>query len=99
MTAYGTSFRGRPEEVRLVVSNGVASRSNGAGAALLRVGRALQPAAFWERLVPDDRLRNLISREHFEVLCDGSELVLDTLGSAGTLVNGVLVRQRRPLRS
>ncbi|CAK0875743.1 unnamed protein product [Prorocentrum cordatum] len=57
--------------------------------ARLLVGRAAQPAALWERLLPEETLRRAVSPEHFEIAVDEeAELVLRNLSSTGTLVNG-----------
>lgn len=64
----------------------------------LRVGRKAQPLKFWETLVPDEASRNKISREHFEVQPAGSGWTLASLGAAGTLVNGKLIKESAPLR-
>eukprot|EP00929_Paragymnodinium_shiwhaense_P065071 TRINITY_DN32663_c0_g1_i1.p1 TRINITY_DN32663_c0_g1~~TRINITY_DN32663_c0_g1_i1.p1 ORF type:complete len:555 (-),score=96.94 TRINITY_DN32663_c0_g1_i1:676-2271(-) len=55
----------------------------------VRVGRNVQPQPFWEVLVPDEGMRNAVSREHFEVILgDEGLLTLRNLSGAGTLVNG-----------
>lgn len=66
----------------------------------LRIGRAVQAPQFWEEHVPDAALRNAISREHFEVRVGGrgGTPMLRNLSSAGTLLNGNLVRDSIPLR-
>ncbi|CAK9036880.1 unnamed protein product [Durusdinium trenchii] len=61
---------------------------------IVRVGRALQPPEFWQSIVPDEALRNAISRSHFEIspTPDG-QIVLVNLSVAGTLLNGNMVQQ------
>lgn len=65
------------------------------GADKLRVGRAVQSPAVWERLLPDENVRNTISREHFEIFsgledADGAGQVLwiRNISSKGSLLNG-----------
>mmetsp|Transcript_59931 Transcript_59931/g.118868 ORF Transcript_59931/g.118868 Transcript_59931/m.118868 type:complete len:652 (-) Transcript_59931:79-2034(-) len=64
----------------------------------LRVGRVLQTAELWERLLPNEEIRNTVSREHFEIheirAEDAGEEVafaLRNLSANGTFVNGTLV--------
>merc|ERR1712232_540493 len=56
--------------------------------ARLRVGRSVQPPAFWNMLLPDTTIQNAISREHFEVTMEERGILLKNLSSAGTWVNG-----------
>lgn len=56
--------------------------------AQLRVGRTLQDQKFWADLLPDEALRNTVSREHFELSVEDCGLWLKNLSGAGTLVNG-----------
>ena len=65
----------------------------------VRVGRALQPLEFWQTLVPDETLRNAISREHFDVCPTADGVVLINRSIAGTLHNGVLVQQQTRVNS
>lgn len=71
----------------------------------LRVGRVLQAADLWERLIPDEQIRNTVSREHFEIhelrAEDASEqasFALRNLSSNGTFVNGTLVSNETRLQ-
>ncbi|CAK0788480.1 unnamed protein product [Prorocentrum cordatum] len=57
----------------------------------LRLGRAVQPPAFWQALLPREDLRNTVSREHFELAPQGGELRLTNRSVFGTLVNNELV--------
>lgn len=79
----------------------------GAAMGILRVGRAWQAMAFWEAAVSDAALRNTVSREHFEVhLLEPHQAAAETTpaltlvncSSAGTLVNGAMVRERAALK-
>lgn len=69
---------------------------------LLRVGRAAQPGAFWEAVVPNGSLRNAVSRDHFEVHAQaaaaGAAVSLVNRSAVGTLVNGILIRESCPLK-
>lgn len=67
----------------------------------LRIGRSIQPKQFWDKLIPDEGARNRVSREHFEVKFSSSsgEATLVNISGAGTLVNGVRVRDQRALRN
>ena len=58
----------------------------------LRVGLSVQPASFWEALVPDAALREAIPAEQFEVVKEACGLRLRNLSAGGTLVNGRIVR-------
>lgn len=68
---------------------------------LLRVGRASQSVQTWEHLLPDEVVRNTVSREQFELLgrtdsSDESELqfcefILKNLSGRGTSLNGDVV--------
>ena len=60
----------------------------------IRVGRAMQPQEFWQTLVPDESLRNAISREHFDVCPTDEGVTLINRSVAGTLLNGVLIQQQ-----
>lgn len=66
---------------------------------LLRVGRAMQPREFWQAAVPDEALRNAVSREHFQVHPSACGALLVNLSSAGTLLNGTLVQQQSVIQS
>jgi len=55
----------------------------------LKIGRTVQPASVWEAVVPDERLRNTISREHFKIVSRGAgAFELENSSAGGTLVNG-----------
>jgi len=58
-----------------------------------RVGRTVQELELWNRLVPDDALRNTISREHFRLRVDRTKLTLHNLSGGGTSVNGTVVNE------
>ena len=64
----------------------------------IRVGRSMQAPEFWNAVVPDETLRNAISRQHFEVSA-GERLLLKNLSLAGTLVNGHMVQQQHKLQN
>lgn len=65
----------------------------------VRVGRAMQPIEFWQTLVPDESLRNAISREHFDVCPTADGVMLINRSIAGTLHNGVLVQHQTRVNS
>jgi len=91
-----------PEAERFLCAS---SQGVGSGSSL-RVGRSIQPTRLWELLVPEEKFRNKISREHFEVQFSGkeveklgSEAALVSLSLAGTLVNGRRVHEPVALRT
>ena len=63
-------------------------------AGTVRVGRSMQPPEFWQSLVPDESLRNAISREHFEICPAENGIVLVNRSTAGTLLNGKFVLEQ-----
>merc|ERR1719217_422041 len=42
------------------------------GAMELKVGRTVQPLSLWEKLLPDESLRNTVSRAHFLIIRSGA---------------------------
>jgi len=62
--------------------------------ALLKVGRGVQLAAFWAALLPDQAMRNTVSREHFQIEFDELDLCLLNFSSTGTIVNRKLIHDR-----
>jgi len=70
-----------------------------AGLAKFRMGRSSQPQEFWEQVLPDESVRNTISREHFEIVAAAGDtreeysptLWLKNLSSKGTLLNGTVL--------
>ena len=64
----------------------------------VQVGRALQPLEFWQALVPDEALRNAISRTHFAISPKDTSLLLVNLSVAGTLLNGQMVQQEAEVK-
>lgn len=66
----------------------------------LRVGRTVQPTSVWQALVPDERLQNTISREHFKIVYQASGgFELENVSAGGTLVNGKRLTGRSPIRN
>jgi pSer/pThr/pTyr-binding forkhead associated (FHA) protein len=53
----------------------------------------VQDLELWNQLVPDDALRNTISREHFRLRVDRTKLTLHNLSGGGTSVNGTVVNE------
>eukprot|EP00435_Cladocopium_sp_Y103_P069048 s265_g32.t1 len=64
----------------------------------IRVGRSMQAPEFWSSLVPDETLRNAVSRQHFEIASKGGKLMLTNLSLAGTLLNGHMVQQHHKVQ-
>ena len=58
----------------------------------------MQAPEFWSSLVPDETLRNAVSRQHFEISSKGEKLMLTNLSLAGTLVNGHMVQQQHKVQ-
>lgn len=78
----GPGVRSLPEGRRCLSAN-----------AVLKVGRAVQHAEFWETLLPEALLRGAISREHVEIgVLQAGKATLKNLSAVGTLVNGELIR-------
>jgi pSer/pThr/pTyr-binding forkhead associated (FHA) protein len=69
------------------------------GTTKLRVGRVIQPVAWWNELIRDERCRNSISREQFEVVMEGEGcFFIMPLGSTPTMVNGLTINARSRLQ-
>lgn len=68
------------------------------------IGRQCQAPALWEQLIPDERLRNSVSREHCQILCTPpgpgmpATFVVVNKSSAGTSINGAPVQQEAQLQ-
>lgn len=81
--AEGVELARLPEEKKLIEFSKTRDR--------LVVGRNKQATTLWEALVPDGRLRNTVSREHFEITAvqeDGVQVfVLKALSANGLMVN------------
>jgi len=97
LTCVGTSGMSRhsllamPEHARILAS---------VGSEPLRVGRNVQSTSFWDELVPTEKARVMISRQHFEVrISDGCRAaLLVNQSGAGTLHNGCRVHGEAALR-
>ncbi|CAE7702700.1 unnamed protein product, partial [Symbiodinium pilosum] len=60
----------------------------------LTIGRAHQTEAF-ERLVPDDALRNCVSRSHFTLTWDGQQLLLKRTSANAMIVDDAVTQQQQ----
>jgi len=77
------------------------------GQSVLRIGRTIQPATFWERLVPNEKLRNTISREQIEITEESGAAAgagqvmfyIANIGNMRSLVNGKKIHARTRLES
>lgn len=58
----------------------------------LRLGRALQPG-LWLKMVPDEVVRNTISRAHLEVKQQKDQLLVRNLSPGGTVLNGSMLEE------
>jgi len=65
----------------------------------MRVGRSIQADNFWATLLPDETLRNTVSREQFEVTVEEFGPQLNNLSNGGTFVNGERVHGQARLSS
>mmetsp|Transcript_15845 Transcript_15845/g.37364 ORF Transcript_15845/g.37364 Transcript_15845/m.37364 type:complete len:624 (+) Transcript_15845:99-1970(+) len=62
---------------------------DGASPSLLKIGRMTQGLELWERLVPKEKYRNTISREHCEIRAlPGGVFSIKNISSSGTFING-----------
>ena len=58
----------------------------------LRLGRALQPSK-WLKMVPDEVLRNTISRAHLELRQQKDQLLVRNLSPGGSVLNGCILEE------
>merc|ERR1739845_249102 len=47
----------------------------------------------------DQRYRSLIAKEHFEIAIESNSVCLRNLASSGTLLNGIVVHDKKPLQA